>query len=41
MNRNILDDVIEVIKNIFTPREKKLVPVRVPANNGKRPVPNK
>ena len=37
MNRNILDEVIDAIKSIFTPREKKLVPVRVPANNNKRP----
>lgn len=36
MDRNILDDVIDAIKNLFTPREKKLIPVRVPANN-KRP----
>jgi hypothetical protein len=36
MNRSRLDDVIDVIKNIFTPREKKLVPVRIPASN-KRP----
>ncbi len=36
MNRNILDEVIDAIKNLFIPREKKLIPVRVPVNN-KRP----
>jgi hypothetical protein len=36
MNMNILDDVIDAIKNLFIPREKKLIPVRVPVNN-KRP----
>ncbi len=33
MNRNILADLVDVLKNLFIPREKKLVPVRVRANN--------
>lgn len=37
MNRSLLDDVMDTLKDLFTPRDKKLVPVRVPANNGKRP----
>jgi len=33
MNRNILADLVDALKNLFIPREKKLVPVRVRANN--------
>jgi hypothetical protein len=33
MNRNTLTDLVDVLKNLFIPREKKLVPVKVRANN--------
>jgi hypothetical protein len=36
MNRNMLDELINTIKNIFTPRDKKLVPVKVPVSNPRR-----
>jgi hypothetical protein len=33
MNRNTLTDLVDALKELFVPREKKLVPVKVRANN--------
>jgi hypothetical protein len=33
MNMNLLAVIIKTLKDIFTPRNKKLVPVKVYANN--------
>jgi len=36
MNVNLLAEIVKNLKNIFTPRDKKLVPVKVYAINNRR-----
>jgi hypothetical protein len=35
MSRNMMNELINTLKNLFTPRDKKLVPVKVYANNNR------
>jgi hypothetical protein len=35
MSQNLTNQLINTLKNLFVPREKKLVPVKVYANNNR------